>query len=70
MLISAIWILPFNTTFTDLDLAGRRGERGGGQVSTKHNLLASFSHTLSSEQEEIWCGDEAVQSEHPETSLE
>ena len=34
------WLLPFYSTFTDLDIAW------GSQVNTKHNLLASFSHTL------------------------
>ena len=34
------WLLPFCTTFTDLDLDW------GHKVSTKQNLLASFSHTL------------------------
>ena len=31
---------------------------GGHKVSTKQNLLVSFSHTLSSDEDEICCGDE------------
>ena len=42
---------------------------GGHKVSTKQNLLAAFSH-FSTELDEIWCTDEAIQAEHPEITFE
>ena len=59
------WLLPFNTTFTDFDLGL------GSQGQHKQNLLASFSPTLFNfDQDEIWCGDEAIQAEHPKSTFE
>ena len=46
---------------------------GAHKVSTKQILLASFSPTLfhfSSDQDEMWCCDEAIQAEHPETNFQ
>ena len=40
--------------------------QGGRKVSTKQNLLASFSH-FSTDQEEIWYGVEAIQVQHSDT---
>ena len=49
--------------FTDLDLAlGSQGQRKAKPIG----LI--FSHT--SDQDEIWRGDEAIQAEHPETTFE
>ena len=36
---------------------------GGDKVSAKQNLLASFIRMLSSDQDEIFCDDEAIQDE-------
>ena len=57
------WLLPFYTTFTDIDLA--RGSQG--QYKAKP-IGFTFSHFLS-DQDEILCIDEAIQAEHPETLL-
>ena len=42
---------------------------GGHKVSTKQNLLLRFHTCFLSDQDEIWCGDEAIQAEDPETIL-
>ena len=39
------------------------------KVSAMKNLLASFSHYFSSDQDEIWCDVEAVWLENPDTTL-
>ena len=57
-------LLPFSTTFSDLDYAWSY------KVSVKQPLLASFSCTVSSDQDKIWCGDEAIQFEHSEATFE
>ena len=43
---------------------------GSHKVSTKQCLLSYFSHTLSSDEDEIWSGEEAIQAEHPETTFD
>ena len=42
---------------------------GGHKVSAKQKLMALFSCTLA-DQDEIRCGDEIIQAEHPETIFE
>ena len=56
--------LPLHTTFTDLDLAW------GHKASAKQNVLASFLAYFSTDQDEIWRGDEAIQIDHPEIIFE
>ena len=58
------WLLPFYTTFTDLDLA--LGSQGQHKAQSKMYWLHFLPH-FSSDQEEGWCCDEAIQAEHPET---
>ena len=41
---------------------------GGHKVSAYHNLLHFLSH-FSTDQDEIWCGVEATEVEHPDTIL-
>ena len=42
----------------------------GHKVSTKQNLLLHFLSHFSSDWDEIWCGDGAIQAECPETAFE
>ena len=37
------------------------------KISAKQNLVASVSHILPNDQDEIWCGLEAIQVKHPDT---
>ena len=45
---------------------------GGHKISTQQNVWLHFlTHThFLSDQDEIWCGDEAIQFEHRETTFE
>ena len=61
------WLLPFCTTFTDLDLAwGSQGQCKAKSIG----FIFSHTYQLINDQDKIWCGDEAVQAEHPETTFE
>ena len=57
-LISTIY-----TTFNDLHLGSSRKIR-------KQNLLSSFFAHFSTGRDKIWCGDETVKAEHPDTTFE
>ena len=42
----------------------------GHKVSAKQTHWLHFLPHLSSDQDEIWCGVEAIQAKHPETAFE
>ena len=59
-----IWFLPFCTTLIDLDLHWDSQETAQSKTGCRHFLQ------FSTEWDQIYCGDEVVQGEHPNTTFE
>ena len=64
------WFLPFYTTLIYLDCPGDGGGEGSTRSAQTKPCWLHFIPQFSSDQDEIWCGDEAIQSEDRETTFE